>query len=126
MNRKEILVVDDDIVTRNMLMTALSSAGYSVVTASQGTEAVKLASERRFDLIILDIMMPDIDGGEVAEILRRDQRTAGVPIIFLSSLVSEEDEKEGGKSEIVSFLSKPYNKEKLLNRVRKSLFKENP
>jgi CheY-like chemotaxis protein len=126
MNKKEILVVDDDIIAQNMLRTTLSGAGYSVVTASNGMEGIKLATERLPNLIVLDIMMPDIDGGEVAEILRKDPKTVNIPIIFLSSLVSEEEEKTGGKKGIVSFLSKPYNREKLLNEVRRCLYKENP
>jgi CheY-like chemotaxis protein len=126
MNKKEILIVDDDIIAQNMLRTTLSGAGYSVAAASNGMEGIKLAAERQPSLIVLDIMMPDIDGGEVAEILRKDPKTVNIPIIFLSSLVSEEEEKTGGKKGIVSFLSKPYNREKLLNEVRKYLYKDNP
>jgi CheY-like chemotaxis protein len=126
MQPNEILVVDDDLISRNMLKAALSKAGYSVVTASSGMEGIKLAVERLPNLIILDIMMPDIDGGEVAGILRKDPKTENIPIIFISVLISEEEEKSGGKKDIVSFLSKPYNREKLLNEVRKYLYKENP
>jgi two-component system sensor histidine kinase/response regulator len=126
MKRNEILIVDDEIISQNMVRTALTNAGYSVVTASNGMEGIKLAMERLPNLIVLDIMMPDIDGGEVAEILRKDPKTMNIPIIFLSSLVSKEEEKTGGKKDIVSFLSKPYNREKLLNEVRKYLYKDNP
>ncbi|MEW5902333.1 MAG: response regulator, partial [Acidobacteriota bacterium] len=113
MDRNEILVVDDDIISQNMVRTTLSGAGYSVITASNGMEGIKLAMEKLPNLIVLDIMMPDIDGGEVAEILRKDPKTMNIPIIFLSSLVSKEEEKTGGKKDIISFLSKPYNREKL-------------
>jgi two-component system sensor histidine kinase/response regulator len=126
MKKNEILIVDDEIISQNMVRTALTNAGYSVVTASNGMEGIKLAMERLPNLIVLDIMMPDIDGGEVAEILRKDPKTMNIPIIFLSSLVSKEEEKTGGKKDIVSFLSKPYNREKLLNEVRKYLYKDNP
>lgn len=124
--QKEILVVDDDLISQNMLKAALAKAGYSVVTASNGMEGIKLAMERLPSLIVLDIMMPDIDGGEVASILRKDPKTRNIPIIFISVLISEEEEKSGDKKDIVSFLSKPYNREKLLNEVRKSLYKVNP
>lgn len=126
MKTNEILVVDDDIIAQNMLRTTLSNAGYTVLIASTGMEAVKLATERQPVLIILDIMMPDIDGGEVAEILRKDAETMNIPIIFLSALVLKEEEKIGGKKDIVSFLAKPYNREKLLNEIRRYLYKENP
>jgi len=125
MKKNEILIVDDEIISQNMVRTALTNAGYSVVTASNGMEGIKLAMERLPNLIVLDIMMPDIDGGEVAEILRKDPKTMNIPIIFLSSLVSKEEEKTGGRKDIISFLSKPYNREKLLNEVRKYLYKGN-
>jgi len=125
MKRNEILVVDDEIISQNMVRTALTNAGYSVVTASSGMEGIKLTMERLPNLIVLDIMMPDIDGGEVAEILRKDPKTMNIPIIFLSSLISKEEEKTGGRKDIISFLSKPYNREKLLNEVRKYLYKDN-
>jgi CheY-like chemotaxis protein len=126
MKRNEILVVDDDIIAQNMLRTTLSGAGYSVIIASNGMEGIKLATERLPNLVLLDIMLPDIDGGEVAEILRKDPKTMNIPIIFISALVSKEEEKTGGTKDIVSFLSKPYNREKLLNEVRRCLYKENP
>ena len=126
MKTNEILVVDDDVIAQNMLRTTLSGAGYSVIIASTGMEAIKLATERLPNLIVLDIMMPDIDGGEVAEILRKDPKTMAMPIIFISSLISEHEEKDGSRKDIVSFLAKPYNREKLLNEIRRYLYKENP
>jgi len=126
MKTNEILVVDDDIISQNMLRTTLSGAGYSVIIAFTGMEAIKLARERLPNLIVLDIMMPDIDGGEVAEILKKDPKTMAIPIIFLSSLVLEKEERTNGDKDIVSFLAKPYNREKLLNEIRKHLYKDNP
>jgi DNA-binding response OmpR family regulator len=121
MPAKEILIVDDEIVTQNMLKTALANAGYAPVVAGSGAEAIRLANERAPSLIILDIMLPDIDGGEVASLLKKDSRTMGIPIIFLSALISETEEKTAGKSEVASFLSKPFNREKLLNEIKKYL-----
>jgi len=126
MKTNEILVVDDDIISQNMLRTSLSGAGYSVIIAYTGMEAIKLARERLPNLIVLDIMMPDIDGGEVAEILRKDPKTMAIPIIFISSLVSEHEEKAGSRKDVVSFLAKPYNRVKLLNEIRRYLYKDNP
>jgi CheY-like chemotaxis protein len=126
MKTKEILIVDDDIIAQNMLRTTLSGAGYMVLIASTGMEGIKLATEREPVLIVLDIMMPDIDGGEVAEILRKDPKTMAIPIIFISSLISEHEEKAGSRKDIVSFLGKPYNREKLLNEIRRYLYKDNP
>jgi len=123
MAKKEVLIVDDNIITQNMLKTALGNAGYGYIVASNGKEALKLAAGRLPGVIILDIMMPDMDGGEVAEILKKNPRTKEIPIIFLSSLISKQEEKTGAKKDIVSFLSKPYNREMLLNEVRSYLYK---
>jgi CheY-like chemotaxis protein len=122
MDRKNVLIVDDDIVTQNMLKTALGNAGYAYTIASNGREAIELAAGKLPDVIVLDIMMPDMDGGEVADVLKKNPRTKDIPIIFLSSLISKEEEKTGAKKDIVSFLSKPYNREMLLNEVRRYLY----
>ncbi len=119
MAKKDVLVVDDDMVTQNMLRTALAKAGYGCLVASSGKEALELAAEKLPDVIILDIMMPDMDGGEVADSLKRNPRTKEIPIIFLSALISKEEEKTGMKKDIVSFLSKPYSRDVLLNEVRR-------
>jgi two-component system sensor histidine kinase/response regulator len=104
-----------------MLKTTLSNAGYSPFSTPSGREAIKLAQERSPSLIILDILMPDMDGGEVADILRKDPQTRDIPIIFLSVLISEQEERTGRRKNAGSLLSKPYNRDKLLNEVRKYL-----
>jgi len=121
MAKNEVLIVDDDIITQNMLKTALGNAGYHFVVASNGKEALEKAMGRIPGVIILDIMLPDLDGGEVAEILRKNARTKDIPVIFLSSLISKEEERTEAKKDIISFLSKPYNREILLNEVRRFL-----
>jgi CheY-like chemotaxis protein len=122
MAKKEVLIVDDDMITQNMLKTTLGNAGYNYLVASNGREALELAAGKLPGVIILDIMMPDMDGGEVAEILKKNPRTKEIPIIFLSSLISKQEEKTGAKKDIVSFLAKPYNREMLLNEVRRYLY----
>jgi CheY-like chemotaxis protein len=122
MAKKEVLIVDDDMITQNMLKTTLSNAGYNYLVASSGREALEQAAGKLPGVIILDIMMPDMDGGEVAEILKKNPRTKEIPIIFLSSLISKQEEKTGAKKDIVSFLAKPYNREMLLNEVRRYLY----
>jgi CheY-like chemotaxis protein len=123
MEKKEILVVDDDIVTLNMLKSAIAGAGYSVLPAASGREALRISKEHSPFVIVLDIMLPDLDGGEVANFLKADPKTKDIPIIFLSSLISEKDEKTGNKKDLHSFLSKPYNREKLLNEIRQCLYR---
>jgi two-component system sensor histidine kinase/response regulator len=116
---QSILVIDDDIVSQNMLRSTLAQAGYSVTVASNGEEGIKKASEQLPDLIILDIMMPEMDGGEVAIILKNDPTTKDIPIIFLSSLITGKAKKANSKKEAIVYLPKPYNRDELLNEVKK-------
>jgi CheY-like chemotaxis protein len=116
-----ILVIDDDIISQNMLRSTLNGAGYSVIVASSGDEGIEKAFEQLPGLIILDIMMPGKDGGEVARLLKDNPKTTGIPVIFLSSLITNKEKKIRGKYDILSFLSKPFNRDELLNEVRKYL-----
>ncbi|MGB7297204.1 MAG: response regulator, partial [Candidatus Aminicenantales bacterium] len=120
----KILIIDDDIISQNLLRSTLSGAGYSVIAASDGDEGIEKALEHLPGLIILDIMMPGKDGGEVARLLKDNPKTAGIPLIFLSSLITEKDKRIGGKYDILSLLSKPFNRDELLNEVRKYFFDE--
>jgi CheY-like chemotaxis protein len=116
-----ILVIDDDIISQNLVKSTLTQAGYTVIVACDGDEGIRKASEHPPDLIILDIMMPGKDGGEVAAILKAGPGTKDMPIIFVSSLVQEDEVRFCGKDNKPSFLSKPYNRDVLLNEVRKRL-----
>jgi CheY-like chemotaxis protein len=116
---KTILVVDDDIITQNLLRSTLSQAGYSVVVASNGEEGISRASEQPPDLIVLDIIMPGMGGGDVAGFLQMNPETQKIPIIFLSSLISENQKKPNSKRDAMIYLSKPYNRDELLNEIRK-------
>jgi sigma-B regulation protein RsbU (phosphoserine phosphatase) len=120
---RTILVIDDDIISQNMLRSTLSRAGYSVIVASNGEEGIEKAFEHLPSLIILDIMMPRKDGGEVARFLRDSPQTSEIPVIFLSSLITDEEKRIGGKYDVLSFLSKPYNKDELLSEVKKYFLK---
>ena len=118
---KEILVVDDDKVTLRTLEKILIKEGYSVIPLSLGSMAAKIAKDRSPDLIILDIMMPDMDGGEVASVLKNDPETMNIPILFLSSLVSKDMEKSSRREQVHCFLAKPFEREKLLQEIIKTL-----
>ncbi len=119
MKNKKILVVDNEIITLSMLKSALSKAGYEVITASSGMEAVQTAKGALPFVIILDIIMPGMDGSEVAEILKADTKAREIPIIFLSSLISQNEERFSSKKGSISLMAKPFSHDKLLNEVRK-------
>ena len=116
---KKILIADDEKEVLVYLTNILKRADYEVVTTSKGNEVVALAEENNPDIIILDIVMPDLDGGEVASLLSQNKSTANIPIIYLTALITKEEElivKKSGKNYVVA---KPTNAEELLNMVRK-------
>jgi CheY-like chemotaxis protein len=115
---KKILIVDDDAVNLKMLRNILNSNEFHVLQASGGFEAVNIAKNDYPDLIILDIMMPDIDGGEVAAILKNDPSTNNIPIIFLSSLIKKEEEQYSSSQDGIYLMAKPFDREVLLNKVK--------
>jgi DNA-binding response OmpR family regulator len=116
---RSILVIDDDVVSQNMLKSALTQAGYSVIVAGNGQEGIEKASLEHPGLIILDIMMPGMDGSEVAGFLQMDFETSRIPIIFLSSTIKENQTRPHGPKRTITYLAKPYDRDELLNEVRK-------
>jgi len=122
MTGKKILVVDDERDTLEVLEKRLSHAGYSVIKTDNGKDAIKMAKKEHPDLILLDIAMPDMGGGEVADRLEEDIDTKNIPIIFLTCLFTKEDEAVQGH-EIYGkvFIAKPYNSEDLLKEIKKRI-----
>ena len=118
MKYKKILIVDDDSVNLKMLTNIFAHDEYHVLQASRGIEAVKIAKTDHPDLIILDIVMPDINGSEVANILKNDTSTQNIPIIFLSSLIKKKEEEYSSSRGGVHLMAKPFDRDKLLNKVR--------
>ena len=118
MKTKKILIVDDDPVNLQMLRKIFDNHEYSVIQAAGGFEAVEVAKNDHPDLIILDIVMPDMDGGQVANILKNDPSTQKIPIIFLSSLIKKEEEKYSSMREGVYLMAKPFDRYELLKKVK--------
>ena len=112
-----IMVVDDVMSNVLLLKVLLSNENYNVVTANFGRQALELARTLTPDLILLDVMMPDLSGFEVAQYLKSDTITADIPIIFLTALNSTQDIVKGFNVGASDFVSKPFNKEELLIRV---------
>ena len=113
----QILVAEDDKNTRRLMEAVLKEHGYHPILACDGLEALKLLDTHHVDLVILDIMMPGMNGYEVAEKLKADPQTQEIPIIFLTALNSTNDIVKGFKTGASDYISKPFNKEELLIRV---------
>jgi len=118
-----ILVVDDDPEIVSFLKRGLIYEGYSIDTASDGAEALKKAREREPDLVILDIMMPEVDGIEVSKRLRQ---ASDIPILMLTAKGTTEDKIAGLDSGADDYLVKPFSFDELLARIRAQLRRRNP
>ncbi|PKO99488.1 MAG: hybrid sensor histidine kinase/response regulator [Bacteroidetes bacterium HGW-Bacteroidetes-8] len=112
-----ILIVDDVDANVLLLKLLISKAGYKTLTAYNGKEALDIIIKQNPDLILLDIMMPIMDGHEVARQLKEMPDKAEIPIIFLSALNSTEDIVQGFKLGAADYVSKPFNKDELLTRI---------
>ena len=123
---KKILIVDDEEDTLISLGNILRRANYFVSTTTNGEEAIKLAKANHPDLIILDIVLPGLDGGSVADIISKDPATAHTPILFLTGILSKEEElqckKEGGKKSGKHYMmAKPVSAEDIREMLSKIL-----
>jgi DNA-binding response OmpR family regulator len=120
-SQAKVLVVDDTETNIKLLRALLKGAGYEVVTATCGTDALTAAESENPDLILLDIMMPDLTGFEVCQRLRAAPGTRQTPIVFLTALHEMEDHMKGMDAGGDDVLTKPINKLELLTRVRSLL-----
>jgi CheY-like chemotaxis protein len=114
---RSILIVEDDVMTLRMLDKVLSGAGYKVIPASNGIDALGLARDKRPDLLILDIVLPGLDGILVASRLKDDPKTRDIPIIFFSSLEKKDIKKRKDAASDWHFLRKPCKREELLQEI---------
>jgi len=120
---KKVLIVDDDHVTLTILEKIFLSDGYWVAKATNGRDALYIADDFCPDIIILDIMMPIMDGTETIEWLEKNPRTKNIPVLFLTSLISKKE--ESGKFMMNRcFLAKPIDKTNLLDEVKRHLSKK--
>ena len=118
MDTKKILVVDDQPGNVFLLQDRLNREGFEVITAYDGTSGIKVAREQNPDLILLDVMMPGIDGFEVCREISSNNFTNHIPIILVTALNSSEDTQKGFDCGAFDFIKKPFNKIELLARVK--------
>ncbi len=116
--KKRILVVDDDQDILTLERKILEREGYIVSCANDGTEAMKKLELVQFDLILLDIMMPGIDGFEVSRAIQREVGKKSIPIVFVTARDDSESMREGFRSGGTVFLSKPFTSNQLIRLVK--------
>jgi len=122
--RKKILVVEDHPDMLELLRIHFKDEGFAIATATNGVDAVRKARSLLPDLILLDVMLPELDGFAVCEILRNDAATAATPIIMLTGLPGQLTRCAGIESGATDFVTKPVNPEDIVSRVKETLSRQ--
>jgi two-component system sensor histidine kinase/response regulator len=117
----KILIVDDVVSNVLLLKILLTNEKFQVCTANNGRTCIEVAKKEHPDLILLDVMMPDINGFDTAVVLKKDEETKDIPIIFLTALNTPQDLVHGFQVGANDFLTKPFNKEELVMRVTQQI-----
>lgn len=121
--RPRVVIADDDPDIRRLVEMTVTNAGCDVTVASDGEEALERVRDSIPDLVILDVLMPRMDGWEVARALKSDPATREVPVMFLTSRGQEHDVLEGFDSGAIDYMVKPFSPRELQVRVRSVLAK---
>jgi DNA-binding response OmpR family regulator len=119
----KVLVAEDSSTVRRLVAARLRADGYEVIEAADGEEALRLAREGAPDLLVLDKVMPKLDGFEVIRALREDPRTSQVPIVMLTERTNEEDVLGGLSLGVDDYMPKPFSPHELSARVKRALLR---
>ena len=117
MAKGKVLVVDDEIYIVHILDFSLGMEGYEVLTALDGEQALEKAKNEKPDLIVLDIMMPKLDGYETCKLLKAEESTRDIPVILLSAKGRNVDQKIGFDVGADDYITKPFSPRKLVERI---------
>ena len=118
---KRILITEDSPTILMLMKDALEEAGYTVITAVDGQEAIDKAKKEKPDLILLDLMLPKINGYKVCAMLKMSEDCANIPIIIVTARAAEEDKKLGSEVRADAYITKPYQHEAVLAKIKELL-----
>jgi CheY-like chemotaxis protein len=119
---RKVLIIDDENDIREVAAMSLEAVcGWGVVQAGSGKEGIRIAAERKPDAILLDVMMPDLDGPSTLEMLRANEATAKIPVIFLTAKVQSADRKRFSDLGVAAVLSKPFDPMMLGEQIAEAL-----
>ena len=121
MSGKKVLIVDDSATERHVLEQIMSEAGFVVITASTGEEGVAKAKSEKPSLVLMDVVMPGMNGYQATREITKGKETAGIPVIICTSRGAETDKLWGVRQGAQEYLVKPINKQILLQKVQKIL-----
>lgn len=118
---KRILIVDDEEDIVNLVRMILEDAGYAVSSVTDGRHALARIAKDRYDLILLDIMMPFLSGWEVLEALRSNEQTKDIPVALLTARASPREDNSPHPTDYCDYITKPFEPDDLLRRIRQIL-----
>ena len=118
---KKILIVDDEADIIEILQFVLEAQGYECITAMDGEEGLRLAKELLSDLIILDVMMPKINGYKISRLLKYDAKYKNIPILMITARSQEEDKNIGEETGVDEYITKPFQVDYVLQKVKSYL-----
>jgi len=116
---KKILVIDDETELLKALTIRLKTSGYEVITAQDGQEGLEKAKSSNPDLIVLDILMPKMDGYEVCRLLKFDEKYKSIPVIMLTAKAQDIDKAMGKKVGADDYITKPFETQDLVDKIKK-------
>jgi two-component system, OmpR family, alkaline phosphatase synthesis response regulator PhoP len=123
--KKKVCIVDDESNIREIYETILKKSGYDVITAANGEEGIRLIKEQRPDVVLADIMMPEVDGIEMIIEIRKDKDLIGIPVVVMTNIDNEETFKKAGELSISFYLIKSlFGPEKVVSIVDEALQKD--
>jgi len=123
MAKKRLLLVDDEVELVEMIKFRLEASGYEVLTANDGQQALEIARREKPDLVILDVMLPKMDGYKVCGLIKKDSRYAHIPVMMFTAKAMDADMKLGQEVSADAYLTKPFEPKVLLEKI-KELVKE--
>lgn len=123
---RKVLVIDDEPGIIEIVEANLEGDGFAVISASNGKEGLDKIKNEQPELVVLDVMMPEMDGWEVLRSLEKDDSTAGLPVIMLTAKAADEDYIYGLEEGAVEYITKPFLPQELVNRIKITLMVLNP
>jgi DNA-binding response OmpR family regulator len=121
MGRKKILVVDDEVDLVKTIQFALEAEGYEVLVSHNGEDALNQSRKENPDLILLDLMLPKLDGYKVCRLLKFDERYKHIPILMLTAKTQQKDKLLGKETGADEYITKPFDMEELMGKIKKYL-----
>ena len=118
-----LLVVDDNRINRLKMTRALGQDGYQITEASGGQDALEQLRANSFDMVLLDLLMPDVSGFQVLEEIQNDQRLAGIPVVMVSAVDEQAEVERCLQQGAIDYITKPFDADSLRDRVRANLEK---